>query len=314
MVPTTDIHLGKILIVDDESANVMLLQMMLRRAGYTDVTSTMDSSKVCELHRANHYDLILLDLQMPGLDGFEVMELLKGTETGGYLPVLVIAAQASHKLLALNAGARDFISKPFDLAEVLVRVHNLLEVRLLHRAGRAYSQALESLARRDPLTGLANRRLGLEKMQIAVANGRMNHSAMAVLYLDLDGFKTINDVWGHGVGDRLLTMVGERLVATVRGQDTVARLGGDEYLIILWHVANESDATTVAKKAIEAVAEAYEIEGHGVRVTASVGIALYPAAGDDAEAETLMKEADGALLEAKHGGKNAYSVAKRTLR
>ena len=172
MTPATDIHLGKILIVDDESANVLLLQMMLRRAGYLDVTATLDSSKVCELHRANHYDLILLDLQMPGLDGFEVMEFLKGIEAGGYLPVLVIAAQASHKLRALNAGARDFISKPFELAEVLVRVHNMLEVRLMHRAVRAYSQALESLARRDPLTGLANRRLALEKMQIAVANGR----------------------------------------------------------------------------------------------------------------------------------------------
>ena len=312
MVSSQDIHHGRILIVDDESANVALLAMMLRRAGYTAVDSTMDSSKVCDLHRANHYDLILLDLQMPGLDGFQVMERLKEFELGSYLPVLVIAAQPAHKLRALNAGARDFISKPFDLAEVLVRVHNLLEVRLLHEASRTYSHALESLARQDPLTGLANRRLAHERMQLALAHGRVTNSAMAVLYLDLDGFKRVNDEWGHGVGDELLKRVGERLVAMVRREDTVARLGGDEFLIVLWYVVSESAAAMVAKKAIEAVAQPYEIEGHAMRVTASAGIALYPAEGQGVDSEALMREADGALLEAKHAGKNAYSIARRT--
>ncbi len=123
---------GKILIVDDQEANVLLLERMLRGAGYSAITSTMDSSKVCELHVTNHYDLILLDLQMPVMDGFQVLENMKEIETDGYLPVLVITAQREHKLRALKAGAKDFISKPFDLAEVLIRVHNMLEVRLLH--------------------------------------------------------------------------------------------------------------------------------------------------------------------------------------
>jgi adenylate cyclase len=132
MISPSDILHGKILVVDDQEANVLLLEQMLRGAGYTSITSTMDSSKVCELHLINHYDLILLDLQMPGMDGFQVMENLKDLEKGGYLPVLVITAQPAHKLRALKAGAKDFISKPFDLAEVLLRVHNMLEVRLLH--------------------------------------------------------------------------------------------------------------------------------------------------------------------------------------
>lgn len=132
MISPTDILHGKLLVVDDQEANVLLLEQMLRGAGYTAVTSTMDSSQVCELHLINHYDLILLDLQMPGMDGFQVMENLKDLEKGGYLPVLVITAQPAHKLRALKAGAKDFISKPFDLAEVLLRVHNMLEVRLLH--------------------------------------------------------------------------------------------------------------------------------------------------------------------------------------
>ena len=133
MISSSDILKGSILIVDDHQTNVLLLEQMLRNAGYVSITSTTNPSEVCKLHRKNCYDLILLDLQMPVMDGFQVMEGLKDIETDGYLPVLVITAQPDHKLRALNAGAKDFISKPFDLAEVLIRVHNLLEVRLLNR-------------------------------------------------------------------------------------------------------------------------------------------------------------------------------------
>jgi len=132
MISASDIHHGKVLIVDDKKANVRLLEGMLRGAGYDSVTSTMIPGGVCGLHRRNRDDLILLDLQMPGVDGFQVMEGLTEIETGGYLPVLVIAAKPDHKLRALKAGAKDLFSKPFDLAGVLIRAYNMLEVRLLH--------------------------------------------------------------------------------------------------------------------------------------------------------------------------------------
>jgi len=143
MISSSDILHGKILIVDDKEANILLLERILRDTGYVSITSTMAPDEVCELHRKNRYDLILLDLRMPGMDGFQVMEGLKEQEPDGYLPVLVITAQPGHKLLALNAGAKDFVSKPFDLAEVLARVHNMLEVRLLHEETKNYSIALE---------------------------------------------------------------------------------------------------------------------------------------------------------------------------
>jgi formate hydrogenlyase transcriptional activator len=133
MVNLSDILNASILIVDDQESNVRLLEQMLRDAGYARITSTMDPHAVCALHRDNHYDLILLDLQMPGMDGFQVMEGLKAIETDSYLPVLVITAQPGHKLRALETGAKDFISKPFDLAEVKTRIHNMLEVRLLYK-------------------------------------------------------------------------------------------------------------------------------------------------------------------------------------
>jgi PAS domain S-box-containing protein len=134
---------ASVLIVDDQAINVALLTQMLEEAGYTRVTSTTNPREVCALHRENRYDLILLDLQMPGMDGFQVMEGLKTNEDDGYLPVLVLTAQPGHKLRALQAGARDFISKPFDVVEVKTRIHNLLEVRLLYKELESYSKVLE---------------------------------------------------------------------------------------------------------------------------------------------------------------------------
>ena len=143
MVSTPDILNASLLIVDDQESNVSLLEQMLREAGYTCVASTMNPHEVCALHRKNRYDLILLDLQMPGMDGFQVMEGLKTNDADGYLPVLVITAQPGHKLRALQAGAKDFISKPFDLVEVRTRIHNMLEVRLLYKQLENYSKVLE---------------------------------------------------------------------------------------------------------------------------------------------------------------------------
>ena len=308
MISSPEIFHGKVLIVDDQKVNVLLLEQLLRGAGYVSVTSTMDPGEVCQLHRKNLYDLILLDLVMPGTDGFQVMEGLKEIEIEGYLPVLAVTAHPAHKLRALQWGAKDFISKPFDLAEVLMRVRNMLEVRLLHEAARNQGKMLESLALKDPLTGLANRRLLAERMSMALVHARRNKSTMAVVYLDLDGFKQINNTLGHGAGDALLIMVAARLVATVREEDTVARLGGDEFLMALWNVTGTDDAAKVALKVVEAVSQPYGIEGHTVRITTSAGIAIYPVHGEDAD--TLMKSADLALYEAKRAGKNTCRISE----
>ena len=142
-VSESDILDACILLVDDQENNIDLLRQLLGGAGYTRVTWTMNPQEVCALHRKNRYDLILLDLQMPGMDGFQVIEALKTNDTESYLPVLVITAQPGHKLRALQAGARDFISKPFDLVEAETRIRNMLEVRLLYKKLENYSKVLE---------------------------------------------------------------------------------------------------------------------------------------------------------------------------
>jgi PAS domain S-box-containing protein len=138
-----DILNASILIVDDQQANVALLEQLLSEAGYTAVSSTMNPLEVTALHRKNYYDLILLDLQMPEMDGFQVMECLKTNDQEVYLPVIVLTAQPGHKLRALQTGAKDFISKPFDLVEVKTRIHNMLEVRLLYKKLENYNKILE---------------------------------------------------------------------------------------------------------------------------------------------------------------------------
>jgi len=144
MITDNDILGASVLIVDDQESNVRMLQRLLEDAGYTHVTATMLPAEVCALHRQHDYDLILLDLQMPGTDGFQVMEGLKTNKRDPYLPVIVLTAQPGHKLRALQAGAKDFISKPLDLTEVLTRIRNMLEVRLLYRHLAWHNSQLEA--------------------------------------------------------------------------------------------------------------------------------------------------------------------------
>jgi adenylate cyclase len=202
LITAADLLKARILIVDDQAANIALLEQMLQGAGYVSVTSTQDPREVCELHRHGRYDLILLDLQMPGMDGFKVMEDLKKIDTGGYLPVLVLTAQPDLKLRALQAGAKDFVSKPFDLAEVLARVSNMIEVRLLHLKTR-------KLYERVAAEQKVSERLLLNVLPPAIANrlkGRPevvaddfteviadSYSEVTVLFADIVGFTKFSE-------------------------------------------------------------------------------------------------------------------------
>lgn len=310
MISEQEILNASILIVDDQEPNVVLLEKILRKAGYSRISSTRNPYAVCALHCDNRYDLILLDLHMPGMDGFQVMAGLREIEIDSYVPILVITAHPGHELRALTAGAKDFISKPFDLMAIKTRIHNMLEVRMLYAKLEESNKVLESLALHDPLTGLPNRRLLMDRLSLAIAHARRNKGTMAVLYLDLDGFKQVNDTFGHDVGDALLSMAAIRLVAVVRQEDTVARLGGDEFVIVLWELGHDDGVDGLVSKVIHAVSQPYFIQGRSVSMTASAGVSIYPTHG--AEGEVLMKSADMALYEAKRAGKNDYRLAVRT--
>lgn len=307
MVSEDDILDARILIVDDQQANVRLLEQLLQDAGYRQLTSTLDPHAVCPLHRVNRYDLILLDLQMPGMNGFEVMAGLKEIETDGYAPILAITAQPDHKLRALASGAMDFVVKPFDLLEIKTRIFNLLQVRLLYKQLEHANRALESLALHDPLTCLPNRRLLMDRLKQAMLTSARTGDHGALIFLDLDNFKQLNDTLGHDMGDILLQQAATRLQACVREGDSVARLGGDEFVILLEALSTHdaeaaTQAESIANKILQSFTASFQLRGQAYDCTASVGIVVFM--GSHENQHDLINKADLAMYQAKSAGRN----------
>ena len=179
MISLSDIRRARILVVDDEPVNVQLLEYLLKTTGYENVFSTNDPRQVVSLHLKHRFDLIILDLHMPGMDGFDVMEALKPLESDSWLPVLVVTAEPDKKLAALEAGARDFIGKPFDTVEVMTRIRNLLEVRLLHRESRDYGAQLEREVRE-------------RTAELARFRGAMDATPDAIFLIDTASMATVD--------------------------------------------------------------------------------------------------------------------------
>src|ERR1022692_878237 len=283
MLSASDILNASILIVDDQDANVKLIERLLGEAGYGNIASTMSPRDVDALHRKNRYDLILLDLQMPGMDGFEVMECLKTNEADSYLPVIVLTAQPAHKLRALQAGAKDFISKPFDLVEVKTRIHNMLEVRLLYTKVENYNKVLEQMALHDSMTGLPNRDLFDDRLVHAIALAKRHDWTLAVMFLDLDRFKFINDTHGHAAGDWALKEVAKRLLQHSRDEDTVCRNGGDEFLYLLMNPQGSENIERIASTLLKTIGQPIDMGDLQPVIKASIGIAIYPENGTTGE-------------------------------
>ena len=295
------------MIVDDQASNVQLMQELLEAAGYTNVSATMDSSKVCDMHRRQSFDLILLDLQMPGMDGFEVMECLSTIENETYAPVLAVTAQPGHKLRALASGAKDFIAKPYDLVEVKTRIRNMLELRLMYKKLVASNRELESLALHDPLTGVANRRLLMDRLEHAMRNSARTGNHCALMFMDLDHFKALNDSYGHDAGDHVLKQAAARLQVCVREGDTVARLGGDEFVVLLEGLSgNAKDASVEARgvttKILAAFAADFHFDGASCASTFSIGAVVFR--GSLQPIHQLLKNADLAMYDAKAASRN----------
>lgn len=303
-----DVMDARILIVDDRGANVLLLEQLLQALGYRHVMSTQDPFAVCDLHREHNFDLILLDLQMPGMDGFAVMAGLAQIETQakGYVPVLAITVQPGHKLRALAAGAKDFIAKPFELEELKTRIHNLLEVRLLHKKLSNAVNTLEIMALQDALTGLANRRLLMDRLNQSRLSSARTHNHCALMFMDLDKFKQLNDTLGHDVGDQLLQQVSARLLLCVREGDCVARFGGDEFVVLLDALSQNAahaaqQAQSVAQKILQMMQQPFDLQGHSVAASLSVGLVIF--LGAQAPAEEMLRQADLAMYRAKAMGR-----------
>jgi|TARA_R110000822_G_scaffold32743_4_gene93664 diguanylate cyclase (GGDEF)-like protein len=311
----------KILVVDDTPANLVAMRRLLRAVA-ADLVEAESGEAALGACLNDEFALVLLDINMPGMDGFEVATLLQDEVSTRDMPIIFLTAAYGDdisRLKGYGAGAVDFITKPVEPAILLSKVRVFLE---LHQRRLELQDAMASLAERnaellaaqralqhqahhDPLTGLPNRALFRDRLDQALSLGARHASSFAVLYIDIDGFKAVNDRLGHDAGDRVLKQIAERLGHMVRESDTVARLGGDEFAIIAHDVGSPQELLTLGEKLCARLSEDYGLEvptGEApLPLGASIGIAIYPAHGQHAEA--LLHAADAAMYEAKHGGK-----------
>ncbi|MDB5889087.1 MAG: diguanylate cyclase [Rhodocyclales bacterium] len=425
-----------ILIVDDEIHNRKLLETLLRPEGYVTQSAATGEDALTSIEKRAP-DLILLDIMMPGIDGYEVASLLKANPATANIPIIMVTALVDRgaRLAGLNAGAEEFLTKPVDRAELWLRVRNLLrlkaiadlqsansnleeqvqartadlqrfrtamdvtanaifltdrstmrfvevnttacnmlgytreelfqvgpaqlnvasleqleslydniieghgtneltETQLLRKDGsqvdvevnrhaqrsgedwiivgvlrditerKEAEKRLHQLAHYDTLTGLPNRSLFHDSLKKTLVQAADSGWLVAVLFIDLDHFKNVNDTLGHAIGDELLSQCSDRLVQCVRVRDTVGRLGGDEFALILVMQEDQQGAWLVAKKVRDALRKPFHLQGHEARVTASIGITIYP--DDASDAETLLKYADTAMYQAKHAGRDTF--------
>ena len=295
MATLSQLQNAAILIVDDRPANIALLKVLLEFAGYTRVTATTEPREVCALHRAQRFDLIVLDLNMPLMNGFEVLAGLKQMESAETLPVLAVTAAPEHKLRALDAGAMDFMCKPFDESEMLSRIRNLLEARLQYVELRDEGARLACY---DALTGLPNRALFQRSLERMLAGD--DGLSSAVLMMSLDGFDRINDTFGHAVGDFVLRQFALRLQECAPAGSVASRFGNDEFALALSGLPAANDALQVAEKVRHCCAQPFRLPDGETQLTASIGIALHP--GDASDAATLVKYACTASHHARQRG------------
>jgi diguanylate cyclase (GGDEF)-like protein len=336
----------RILIVDDISDNRTVLTRRFQRRGF-DVVEADNGLTAIELIDKDAFDLVLLDVMMPGIDGIETLKRIRSQRSASALPVIMVTAKSESANIvdALELGANDYVTKPVDFAVALARVNTQisrkraeqavarvndelrkanedLERRVEERTGRLIdanqrlkveiadreeSQARSQyLAYHDSLTGLGNRLLFKEQLEEALKDVSVTPHPLAVLFLDLDGFKAVNDTLGHSVGDLLLKSVAAKLRDILPRTDRIARLGGDEFAILQMSVAQPASSIALAEKIIEIVGQPCSVDGHDVTVGASVGVAV--AHPGDVNTETFLKSADLAMYSAKADGRGTYRM------
>jgi diguanylate cyclase (GGDEF)-like protein len=304
-----------IMMVDDEPTTMEVLEAFLEGEGYENFVTTTDSREALPLLESERPDVLLLDLIMPNLGGLEILSMVRNDQALKHIPVIILTSSSEEetKLEALELGATEFLSKPVDPSELALRLRNTL-------ASKAYQDHLTYF---DGLTGLPNRRLFVERTDRALERAGSRSAQSAVLYIDLDRFKQINEALGHRAGDEVLKAIAERLEKAVRVSDLLgtsvlqaensplSRVGGDEFLLFLPEIRSVDRLALIARRILSEMSEPFSLGGQDLFVTCSIGIALSP--GDGTDAETLAGNADVALSNAKQRGGNDYQFYSKSL-
>ena len=290
----------KVLLVEDNPVDAQLTQDLLAEWALDrfDIShASILADGLTKLSR-DRFDVVLLDLSLPDTQGLSTVTQVLATSPG--VPVVVLSGHDDHPLAlqALQHGAQDYLVKGQGGGDFLAR-------SILYAIERKRAQErLTYLAQYDQLTGMINRTLFRDRLVHAMARSKRKDQPLAIMLLDLDRFKAVNDSLGHDVGDQLLKVVAERLTECVREVDTVARMGGDEFTAILEGISGEADVAVVANRIVESIGTPFEIGPHQISIGASIGITLYPL--DDQDIDELLRRADKAMYAAKHLGGSRF--------
>ena len=298
----------KVLLVEDNPGDARLIREMLAEAKGTRFNLERVDRLSMGLERlaAGGFGVALLDLSLPDSSGLDTFARVYAQAP--QVPTIVLTGLADEALAlkAVREGAQDYLVKGQVDSPLLVRaIRYAIERKKLE-------EAIRQLAYHDSLTGLPNRTLFNDRLAVALAHARRNREKLAVMLLDLDQFKEVNDTLGHSVGDQLLRAVGHRLRSLLRESDTIARMGGDEFMLLLPGITPAENGANIAQKVLEAFGEPFAVDGQDLHITTSIGIAIYPSDGEDIE--TLVRNADIALYRAKGQGRNNYQCYTPAMR
>jgi diguanylate cyclase (GGDEF)-like protein len=297
-----------VMMVDDEQLNLEVLQTFLEEAGYKEFISVTEPEKALGLLAERHPDVMLLDLVMPGMSGFEILERMRADEQLRHIPVIVLTSStdAETKLKALELGATDFLGKPTDPSELALRLRNTL-------SAKAYR---DRLANYDPVTGLPNRRLLMERLERMLRETARAGATGAVMHVHLDRFKQISEAFGLGIGDSLLKGVAMRLDFGVRSSAAgkvpkIYRTGDDEFALLLPGMGHGDDTAALAQALLAAMAAPFRAAGQELSITAGIGIAVFP--DDGMEASAIASHAGVAARHANQQGGKGYQFYAKEL-
>jgi len=304
---------GRILIVDDNAMiRSEIKAVLMKDGGFSHFMEASDGLTAFKTIMENPPDVVLCDLVMPGFDGLKFLGLKASRKELEQIPVIILTAEddLDRKAEILERGASDYVTKPFHEKELLARVRIHTKLKLLQDELREKNIQLENLSVTDPLTGLANRRRLMTRLEEEVVRGRRHKTPLAVIMIDIDHFKQVNDTHGHAMGDEVLRNIGAMLKAGVRSTDLAARFGGEELTIVLPHT-DLASAIQVAENLRQKFADLeHQLDGVTLRKTASLGVAARDGQADQPDAESLLKRADEALYRAKQGGRDRVEAAE----
>jgi len=288
---------GNIIIADDDPSILLLLRHILTSDNY-DVTEARSGMEAIELCREFNYDLAIFDLVMPDVDGISACREIT-FQTSNPPPVLIITSLDDDASInnAFEAGAIDYITKPINWSVFKQRVKRIVE-------SEKNRQKVKRLEFHDSLTGLPNRTLLLDRLESATLRAQRNKSMLALLMVDIDNLKLINETLGHNNGDKVISSVATRLQKKIRNTDTLSRSGGDEFNLIIENIQQLEDVGIMAEKFSRTIEHTMTIMDQDIHVKASIGISIYPQDGSDIG--SLLSNADSALYRAKEKGGNIY--------